>query len=329
MISLDSGPWISPTMPQVREVILSRAGVMTSPDVREPARRIDRALGQWVADISRMVLRSGRVFDLGFMPNEVVKSQSLRGGPLWAKGHIRHPFLKLPYALFHRWEGGGSFYLIYPEMPAKLRAEQPDNACMVVEMRTMTATDINYETTPVKDLYAGKRLLLTAGISVIWPDPNDPMVHNSNLLYCAFEPEEVLDATGPQCGMASLVQSMVDPMVAGLMFLNTDGVAIDRVDVSAKLNKARTKSGKEPIPGYWRANTGPYITALTRHLGPRGPAQGGHHASPQPHLRRGHLRHKHERHGGGEVWVRDALVLIKDGKELDGQLNRRWYERTD
>jgi hypothetical protein len=107
--------------------------------------------------------------------------------------------------------------------------------------------------------------------------------------------------------VAEIMCSVTDPVIAAMLLLATDGVAVDRIPAPDWLNKRRVKAGKPAIPAHWRVRTAEYVTALTapRRSGVRGD---GHHASPAPHLRRGHPRRLADR----TVWVRDALVNLKD-----------------
>ena len=80
---------------------------------------------------------------------------------------------------------------------------------------------------------------------------------------------------------------------------------VTRVEAPEKLNKARVKRGKPPIPPYWRIEpSGPTILIPGAVPGPAA-AKGGTHASPRPHDRRGHPRHLK---GGRTVWVRDCKI---------------------
>jgi hypothetical protein len=81
---------------------------------------------------------------------------------------------------------------------------------------------------------------------------------------------------------------------------------VARVEAPDKLNKARAKRGKPPIPPYWRIEP-PKPTVLVPNAARDAVAtkSGGTHASPRPHERRGHPRHLS---GDRTVWVRSARV---------------------
>ena len=80
---------------------------------------------------------------------------------------------------------------------------------------------------------------------------------------------------------------------------------VTRVEADNKLNKARVKRGKAPIPPYWRIEP-PKPTVLVPGAAPQpATAKGGTHASPRPHDRRGHPRNLKSGH---TVWVRDCKI---------------------
>ena len=80
-----------------------------------------------------------------------------------------------------------------------------------------------------------------------------------------------------------------------------------RIEVDAKLNKARIKRGKAPIPPYFLIEP-PKPTVLVPDAAPArfSAAKGGTHASPRPHDRRGHPRHLKK--GDRTTWVRSTRV---------------------
>lgn len=90
--------------------------------------------------------------------------------------------------------------------------------------------------------------------------------------------------------------------------LATNGVDVETDAPPVKVNKRRVANGKPEIPPMHRVNLAEYITALnnTEHRVTTG-GKGGTHASPIPHLRRGHIR----RLAGRDTWVRDCLVNVR------------------
>ena len=120
------------------------------------------------------------------------------------------------------------------------------------------------------------------------------------------------------------VGNVMDPVMSCLLLLATDGVEVRTIEAPDKLNKHRLKAGKFAIPSHYAVRTEGYVTALTNRRSRRHGAEQGHHASPVPHLRRGHVRHLHEMHGGGTIFVKDAVINLKDP---DAPVARSFYQR--
>jgi hypothetical protein len=164
---------------------------------------------------------------------------------------------------------------------------------------------------------------LEAGPSAYWthPQPAFWRLHDDY--------KEVNLASGPYRSAAS---NVADPLVTALMILNTKGIPRETIAVSDKLNRARRRSRKPEIPPYEKVDTSLYVTALQRHPRPKGgEAQGGTHASPQFHLRQGHVR----TYASGIMrMIPDALVNATDearaafraGRQQELRGNRSHYE---
>ncbi len=80
--------------------------------------------------------------------------------------------------------------------------------------------------------------------------------------------------------------------------LATDGVPRETFKASSLINAERARKGKPRVPTVTRVNFAAYLAAIEQ-------TDKGHHASPVPHLRRGHIRRLED---GRRVWVRDCLV---------------------
>jgi hypothetical protein len=76
--------------------------------------------------------------------------------------------------------------------------------------------------------------------------------------------------------------SLAAAMGSCIAFLNTKGTKLERVAPTDGVNAKRERQGKRPIPEYTVVKIDPEIIKTYM-------AQGGTHASPRPHLRRGHL----------------------------------------
>jgi hypothetical protein len=255
-------------------------------------------------------IKSGRLFDLGFLPNAVIASEAGRAATLFHGGHIGHPFRK-PYCLFHRWEGGGSIYAISQgDFHHLTDGAAQEDAFMICEARCIRV--------------AGKTALLMADAALFHIDI-ERKGYTGMVIRSALHDAQPDDPPPP-----GSLGNLVDPVMTALLLLNTDGVPVDRIPAPEKLNKQRAKNLKPLIPAHWRVNTDDYVTALTARRTPGAKhALGGHHSSPVPHLRRGHSRHLHAMHGGGTVWIRDAVVNLKNGNEESVYLGRSFYQRAD
>lgn len=82
-----------------------------------------------------------------------------------------------------------------------------------------------------------------------------------------------------------------------LIVMNTNNATLRKEDPPIKLNKKRIAKGKEPFQTY-------HVLDVP-HRSDKGPAQGGTHASPRFHLRRGHIRRLPT---GRTTWVRPSAV---------------------
>lgn len=111
-----------------------------------------------------------------------------------------------------------------------------------------------------------------------------------------------------------------------LQMINTDGVEIECVIDPEKLQKARKKSGKRANPPYLLVHSQEYVTLLRQSRHPTS-HRGGTHASPIPHLRRGHRRWL-DKEQTRRIFVRDCLVNGRK-EELGGRTAwRQFYDAS-
>jgi len=116
--------------------------------------------------------------------------------------------------------------------------------------------------------------------------------------------------------LASIIDDSHDEVLMAVQtcaVLNCSNVRTAEVAPTAKLNRSRMRTGKTPFFTYkvLTVETDPSPKA-------QGNAQGGAHASPRMHLRRGHLRRVSER----VVWVRPAMVGAHGLVEKDYRIRR-------
>ena len=104
-----------------------------------------------------------------------------------------------------------------------------------------------------------------------------------------------------------ILGSIVDTITSLSMILATKNVGLRVEKASEKVNKKREKKGKPPYPAVTYVDVQRYMEAAARS------ATAGTHASPIPHLRRGHIRNYRN---GGRSWVRPALVNCRSLKDI-------------
>lgn len=301
--------WDAPSIAGIRDAILT-GRIMHMDNPGNPDLGRAKALFSAISNAAFAAIRAGRLFDLGHLPNKTIMSESKRAGDLYGYGHIGHPFRE-PYVLVHSWEQGTAVYVISPD-----RLKPAGGPFIVAELACMRGPGST-----------GTMLMMAdaAKVECTLSDGRWIMVGD----FVPAPMRDMIDGISAQGEtQEQLLCNLADPVLAAILLLATDGIAVDKIEPSPKLAKARMKNGKPPIPSYWQAHTQAYVTALaargTRTARPEG-TPSGHHASPVPHLRKGHIRHKHEMHGGGTVFVRDALVMLKDGEEVAGTLLRSFY----
>jgi hypothetical protein len=294
-----------PNVTQVREAIFkghvvgSHLGIDVLP--RELIERLAPTQDdvELFAEACHDAVRGGRLIDFGDWTNDVIKHAANRGGPLYGRGAIGHPFAK-PYVFLHTWEEATSVYLVNPLEPDRLAGGD----CECVELSPASI--------------AGEKVLMIGDRIFLQPPPADAphtVINDYKKYHCSAIPSlwrympgaEAINLQAPPNAAAG---NVLDPLMTALLILSTRGIARETVSASEKLQKARRKSGKPPIPSYDRVFSAPYITAIQakRARGHGGPL-GGSHASPIGHIRMGHLR---TYASGVQVFVRDALVNMSE-----------------
>jgi hypothetical protein len=235
---------------------------------------------------------AGRVVDFGLLPNDVLKFGGNRGGPLWQLGGLGQPFEE-PWILYHTWEHGVGIYLVNPH---------PSGDVEMCELQPTIAE--------------GDRVLIIMDRGIFLQKSDLPIQPKKYLATvapasCRFVVDEkaALEINVGGSPAAAAAGNIGDPLMTALIILNTRNIDRETVRVSDKLQKARRKNGKPPIPPFDRVHTVGYVTAIQSrgHRRDRSEDQGGTHASPVPHLRMGHPRNYAT---GNTIFIKDTLVNV-------------------
>lgn len=282
------GQWKA-TIEQIRDACLDpRIIALNIPGTPESCWITSEEISEVVAKAAAAV-RGGRLIDCGHLPNEVIKTGGKRGGLMYNTGLLGHPFVE-PWVLYHTWEEDAAAYLVElldKDLPAGGSTE-------ITELVPMLLDGMRF-------LVVGDRVQLI--------DPTK----SADLRYGGYAKTSSWRVAFAELGgveMGSAMNNCLDPFVTALLLLHTDGVPVDRIEAPDKLQKARRKSNKEPLPSRLRIVSDTYVTLLMTRRQRRGASLGGTHGSPIPHRRIGHWRYF--KNGHPRIRIPDALVNVKD-----------------
>lgn len=302
-------PW-NPTVTQVRDVIFGWgiAGpdftecLDLKPEAKQHVPSQDEV--ERVSEMAHDAVTAGRVIDFGFLPNDVLKYGGDRGGTLWQQHAIEQPF-ELPWMIYHAWEGGVCVYLVNPVAAGVEICElQP---CKVGTMLSLLISD--------RGIFFREHELA--------PQKYFATMSPAALRY-QRDPAHHARANGGGTENTAAAGNVGDPLMAALLILNTRNVARETVRAPAKLQKARARNGKPPIPDYDRVDASAYVTAISLRgqRRERSEDQGGTHRSPVPHIRIGHPRTYAT---GKSIFVADTLVNVSDEQRSTFKSSRTHY----
>jgi hypothetical protein len=263
------------------------------------------------SDMTTEAVAAGRLIDFGYLGNDVMMDTAKRAGPLYTNGFIGLPFTQ-PWVLAHSWEQGPCFYIVNPLGDDPMGAD--------LEIMELLPIAIKH----FQGLMIGDRALLACGMATDdnrWSSYPARVIPSSWRMAAMHLRDEDFMATA-----RASAGNLLDPLVTCLMVLSTNGVRRETVIPDAKLQKARIKRGRLPLPSWERVDASAYVTAIRARLDPpaRSQARGdGHHASPVAHLRRGHIRTYPE---GKRTFIRDTLVNVSKEARAAFRSNRSHYE---
>jgi hypothetical protein len=283
-----------PTVQQVRECVLNKqiAGMATGND--HPSRVTQSEVSN-IGNFSRAAIRAGRMLDFGFLPNEVIRDCGKRGGALYNLGALHVPFAD-PWLYMHSWSAG-------PEQKAVsvYLVNQVDGDLELLCFEPMVMDG-------VPRLTIGDRALLFAPTGEAELSEDGYPKYSARIIPAPWRlvEDDLLQVNGRQTPQQAAAGNVLDPLVTVLLILQTRGVQRETIDAPERLQRARVKSGKLPIPSYDRVHVESYVTALSASLSHKANGD-GKHASPRWHLRRGTVRNYQS---GARSIIMDTLVNV-------------------
>lgn len=242
----------------------------------------------WIFSRVKDAIKEGRMIDFGFIPNDVIKTESIRARTMFEGGDFQPPFED--WVGVTAWEGGYNIYYVAHQTETKV-----ENEILVVEMYGVQLDEhdmILYMDSVFIKLTDGKKGVIISPINAVDPRMED-------------------EAECRRRGSNSL-----DPLVAMLRFLSDASIPVILHEAPVKLNKARAAKGKVLIPDHIQVETKDYVSkfmAANRAGCTKGPGLGGHHASPIAHYRRSHMRHLSN---GKSIPVKSSKVNWRDINDL-------------
>jgi len=248
-------------------------------------------------------VREGRMIDFGHLPNQFLIDEAIRAREPFEAGELAHPYPS--WLGVHSWEGGFNGYHVstHPKYPGSI---------LVIETYGLRVP-------PHGVRHGGKTLgdfdvILVYDIVSIKVNGPDQTILSPSLM--------LDEASNTEAAMRARAANSLDPMVTMLSLLSNATVPVLRKYVPDKLNKARAKAGRHPLPPHSIVKSQDYISMIASHNKVAIARGGGHHASPVPHWRRSHPR---VLASGRMVQVKASKVNWRDGEEL----HRMFYRRKD
>ena len=283
-------PWRIKSVPAFRNVLLGEGGMIASPVIDFGSNEIITSLIKTL----RKTVAEGRLIDFGHIGNDVIKTESLRSREAFEAHELIMPFDS--WVALSSWEGGHCAYFY-------IRPSWDENVIIATEIYGLSIPDLG------NLCRAHDTFLLYDQIVVTVEGPGKTVVRPMPLADERLQPG-VTD-------FALRGSNVLDPLVTFLRFLNDASCPVTKVPAPDKLNKARAKNGKQPIPAHYTVPAHDYITHLraqeaTSRILQTG-RQGGTHASPVPHYRRSHKRHLRT---GEVIDVRSSKVNFRSVDEM-------------
>jgi len=255
----------------------------------------------WVTMANRM--KNAQQFSFGTVEDVRLKQESVRAGPL-----IAQELLSLPYK---------SVIYNYTMVPDP--ADVPPEIVEAGPLKFCTLATI-VEKDKLKDPLPGPLFFAADFMFAKDPKRQFPRSTRKYLMLLvggvAFQSDEargkwsgeVMDSS--DMDLQDSVGAVAEGVASLSMILSTRGVPLELHEPKESQQKSRIKKGKSMLPTVTHVDTQRYYAAMSN-------AEKGHHASPVPHLRRGHIRRLAS---GKNTWVKDTIVncrTLSDIKDRD------------
>ena len=276
------------------------------------ARKADQEKSHFWATMARRIM-AAQQFDFGLVEDTRIKAEAFRAGPLFGQG-----MLDLPY------ESAIYNYTLQPDpddegtkragienerfrfttlvckiqAPVFLRDPVPGPGYIAADFIFVPKNE--WEGPPLQRKYGA----ILAGAAVFQSDIGEEK-WKGRMVDQQPEVKQRMDHHD--------LVSLADGVGALSMILATKGVPLHKVIPSEKQQRARVKKGRPLLPVVTKVDTHRYYEAMQN-------TEKGTHASPVPHLRRGHIRNLAD---GRQTWVRDTIVNCRS---LEDVVDREKYE---
>jgi len=250
-------------------------------------------------------IKSAQQFQFGEVEDTRIKTEALRAGPLIADGHLSLPYSSVIYN-----------YTLKPDL-ADTPPEMMDQRVKFCTLAAVVPNDKMIDPLPGP-------LFFAADFVFAPPSEFEKFGRKSSRKYLmtliagvAFQANpavgkwqgEVIDKPDVG-GIFNQLVCVADGVASLSMILATRGVPTELREPTEQQQKSRIKKKKSILPAVTHVNTQRYYAAMSN-------TEKGHHASPVPHLRRGHIRHLAS---GKNTWVKDTIVncmSLSDIKDRD------------
>jgi hypothetical protein len=246
---------------------------------------------KFLQELIRRTVAEGRMIDFGFIPNDLIQTESFRSRDAFEAGELQHPFDS--WLAVSAWEGGMCGYHISPNV------RYPDEI-LVLELYGVSIPGgvdavIIYDVVSIQIARSEGKI--------------NTLLHPLDMIMDNKMGEATIEIAMQKRGANSL-----DPLVTMLRLLADASVPVEPKPAPERLNRQRAKHGKFPIPAHTVVDTKDYVASYRSDIAsPTRMGKGGHHASPMAHWRRAHQR---TLASGRVVAVRSSKVNWRDTEEL-------------